>query len=273
MLRRQAIAPVVFAALVAAPAAASADANLRLTTGVDYSTGGYGQKQSTDVVYVPLSAKLYTGHWTFRAATGWLSVSGPATITSVDEEGGGGVDPGTVGGPGHQGRKGRQGFGDTYLGAKYSFEKLRGSAAYLDVQGKVRLPTGDHSAGLGVGATDFMVDAELGADWRTRGVYIDVGRRFLGDSSTLVRQDVWAYSTGAWAKFDSKTELGLWYFTRDPSVRGFDRPREIGAYVSRRLNSGWRAEVSLYEGLSEASEDFGAAFTITWRPDWGRRRR
>jgi hypothetical protein len=271
MLRRQAAASAVLAALLALPAAAWADTNLRFTTGVDYSTGDYGQKQSTDVIYAPLTAKLYTGHWTFRASTGWLSVDGPAAISTVDEDGGG-VDTGGVGGA-IRGRKLRQGFGDTYLGAKYSFEKLGGGPLYFDPQVKVRLPTGDHDKGLGVGATDLIVDGELGADWRTKGVYVDVGRRFQGDSSTLVRQDVWAYSAGGWAKFDARTELGIWYYTRDPSVRGFDRPREIGAYVSRRINAGWRVEFSLYEGLSESSEDFGGAFTITWRPGSGHRRR
>jgi hypothetical protein len=271
MFRRQAIAPAVLAVLVAAPAAALADTNLRFTTGVDYSSGSYGERESTDVIYVPLTAKLYTGHWTFRASTGWLSVDGPATISTVDEDGGG-VDTGGAG-PSIPGRRKRQGFGDTYLGAKYSFQKLGGGPFYFDAQAKVRLPTGDHDEGLGVGATDYIVDGELGADWRTKGIYLDIGRRFQGDSSTLVRQDVWAYSAGGWAKFDSKTELGMWYYTRDPSVRGLDRPREIGAYVSRRINSGWRAEISLYEGLSQSSADFGGAFTITWRPGWGHRRR
>ena len=271
MSRRNAIVSAAAIMLAATPAAAMADTYLRFATGVDYSTGGYGSKESTDVVVVPLVGKLYTGNWTFRASTTWLSVNGPADIGTIDEDGGG-VDPGTVGSPGHH-RKSRQGFGDTYVAAKYSFEKLGGGPAYLDVQGKVRLPTGDHDAGLGVGATDYIFDAELGADWRTWGVYFDLGRRYLGDTSTRVRQNGWSYSAGAWAKFNRNTELGMWYYTRDPSVAGNDRPRELGAYVSRRINSGWRVEWSLYEGLSEASPDFGTAITFTWRPEFGHRRR
>lgn len=271
MFGRQAIVSAAMLVLAAAPVAARADTNLRFATGVDYSTGSYGSPQSTDVVVVPVVAKLYTGNWTFRASTSWLSVDGPADIGTIDEDGGG-VDPGTVGAPGNN-RKARSGLGDSYVAAKYSFNKLGGGPAYLDLQGKVRLPTGDEDKGLGVGATDYMVDAEIGADWRTKGVYFDLGRRFLGDTSTLVRQNGWSYSTGAWAKFDRNTELGLWYYTRDPSVAGFGRPREVGAYVSRRVGSGWRVEVSLYEGLSEASPDFGSALTLTWRPDWGHRRR
>lgn len=273
MFRRQAIVSAAMFLLAAAPAAARADTYLRFATGVDYSTGSYGAPQSTNVVVVPVVAKLYTGNWTFRASTTWLSVDGPASIGTIDEDGaGGGVDPGTVGAPGAHNSQ-RQGIGDAYVAAKYSFNKLGGGPAYLDVQGKIRLPVGDESKGLGVGATDYMFDAELGADWRTKGVYFDLGRRFLGDTSTLVRQNGWSYSAGAWAKFDRNTELGLWYYTRDPSVAGFDRPREFGAYISRRINSGWRVEWSLYEGLSDASPDFGSALTLTWRPEWGHRRR
>lgn len=266
------VAGAAVGALVALAAVHEAHAapDVRFTTGVDYTSGGYGQARSTDVVLFPLSAKLYAGKWTFRASTSYLDVRGPANIGTVDEEGGG--DTGSVGTPGHN-KGARRGFGDSYLAAKYSFERLGGGPAYIDVQGKVRIPTGDHENGLGVGATDFTADAEFGADWKTKGLYVDVGRRFLGDSSTLVRQDGWAYSAGGWAAFDKKTEVGVWYFTRDPSIRGLERPREMGAYISRRIKGGWRAEVSLSQGLSPASPDVGAGFTISYRPDWRRRRR
>lgn len=271
MFRMFAGAAVGAFALSGLGAPAAEAANVRFSTGVDWTSGGYGQAKPTDVYVVPFSVKLYAGKWTFRASTSWLDVTGPADVAVIDDEGGG-SDPGTVGTPGHH-KRGRQGFGDSYLAAKYSFDHLGGGPAYVDVQGKVRLPTGSEDQGLGVGAVDYTVDAEFGADWRTKGLYVDIGRRFLGDNDHFVRQDGWAYSTGGWAVLDKKTELGMWYYTRDPSIAGFDRPREIGAYISRRLRNGWKAEVSLTEGLSDASPDVGAAFTLSYQPGWGHRRR
>lgn len=46
--------------------AAAEDPIFRISTGVDYSTGDYGDVVDTDIVYVPVTGKLIWGDFTAR---------------------------------------------------------------------------------------------------------------------------------------------------------------------------------------------------------------
>jgi hypothetical protein len=256
----------VLALSAAAPSVAQAD-SWRVTGGLDYTSGMYGEARETQVLAVPMSAKYINGALTFRAAVPYLYVDGPANIAVLDDGEIGGGD--VIGLPG-AGRQSRSGFGDTTLSATYAFNRLGGTRAYLDVTGKLRLPTGDREAGLGTGATDVIAEAELGHAFRWGGAYVAVGRRFLGDSEVRVREDGWQLNSGAWIS-QGENELGGYVSWKQASVRTFDDPAELGAYVARRITPHWRMQISAMTGLSDASPDFGTAISFTYRSDARRR--
>jgi hypothetical protein len=259
----------IFAAgvLAAVQAGAAHADSWRVTSGVDYSSGMYGESRATDVLAVPMTAKYVNGRWSFRASIPYLSVDGPANVAIVDEGGGdsdgGGGD--VIGGPGAR-RASRSGFGDTTLAATYSFNRLGGTRAYFDLTGKLRLPSGDEDRGLGTGATDVITEGELGGAFRWGGAYVSVARRFLGDSDRFTREDGWQVSGGGWLSH-GKDEVGAYWTWRDASVRRFDDPQEVGAYVSRRLTPHWKVQLSANAGLSDASPDLGTAVSFTYRSD------
>jgi hypothetical protein len=257
-----AVAALACVALVAFPAAATA-AELSLTTGVGYATGTYGAQRATDTTLVPLAAKLRTGGWSFGLSTEWVSVNGPADIGDIDDVGGAAVSGGGAG------KRDRQGFTDTHVSARYALNHLGGGPFYLDMQAKAAVSLG----GDPVSGARYVTDAELGAEWRGMGAYVDLGRRFMSESPAVRRRDAWAYAIGGWARLDRRTELGMWYVTHEAPVAGQPEPRKLGAYVSRDLNHNMRIAFTLYEGLSPASPDFGGGFRITWRPDFDFRRR
>jgi hypothetical protein len=254
---RVAAVAAVAASLLAGRAGA---ADLGLTTGVGYSTGSYGASRPTDTVLVPLTARLRAGRWTFTASTEWISVDGPGEVGAG------------LAAAGRAGKRDKQGFTDSNVSARYSFDHLGGTPAYLDVRGKVRFPTASDRS-LGQGGMGYIADAELGADWRTAGAYFDLGRRFMTDSGRVDRSDIWAYAVGGWARYDRRTELGLWYNAHGSATGTTDGSRRIGAYVSRDLASAWRAEITLYEGLTPSSPDFGGNIRFSWRPGNDFRRR
>jgi hypothetical protein len=257
-----AIAALAAAAIAAVPALAGA-AELSLTSGVGYATGGYGSTRTTDSLLVPLAAKLRAGSWTFGVSSEWVSVNGPADIVDIDEAGGAGLVPAKGG------KRDRQGFTDTTISARYAFDHIGGGPLYVDVQAK---------AGLAVASDGFndsrrLADVEVGGEWRSMGVYFDLGRRFLGDGPTVDRHDAWAYAIGGWARFDRHTEIGMWFVTHDAPVLGEPAARKLGAYVSRDLRPNLKLAVTLYEGLSPASPDFGGGLRLMWRPGSDFRRR
>lgn len=252
---------------LAAPGLAQAD-SWRVTGGLDYTSGMYGEARSTEVLAVPMSAKYVNGRLTFRAAIPYLYVDGPANVAVLDDgETGGGGD--VVGLPGAE-RQSRSGFGDTTLSATYAFNRIGGTRTYLDLTGKLRLPTGDADDGLGTGATDVIAEAELGHSFRWGGAYLAVGRRFLGDSDHLAREDGWQVNSGAWVSHGDD-ELGAYVSWKQASVRQFDDPSELGAYLARRITPHWRMQLSAMAGLTDASPDFGTAISFTYRSDARRR--
>lgn len=242
--------------LAAAPVLASA-AELSLTSGLGYATGDFGGAGNTNEVLVPLAAKLRAGAWTFGVSTEWVSVDGPAEVDDA------GLNPAKGG------KRDRQGFTDTNLSVRYAFDHIGGGPFYLDVQAK---------AGLSMASDGFnnsrrIVDAELGAESRKAGAYVDLGRRYLADTPGVQRRDAWAYAIGGWARFDRKTELGMWFVTHEAPVLGQPDPRKLGAYISRDLRPNLKLAFTLYEGLSPASPDFGGGLRLMWKPGSDFRRR
>jgi hypothetical protein len=269
-MKMHALAAGALTLMAAAPGLAHAADSWRVTGGLDYTSGMYGEARSTEVLAVPMSAKFIHDNWTFRASIPFLYVDGPANVAIVDEGGsgeGGGGD--VIGLPGAR-RDSRAGFGDTTLSATYSFNRLGGTRTYLDVTGKVRLPTGDENEGLGTGATDFIAESELGHSFKWGGAYVAVGRRFLGDTSRFEREDGWQTNAGLWFTH-GRDELGAYWSWKQASVRRFDDPQEVGAYVARRITPHWRMQISANAGLSDASPDLGTAISFTYRSDARRR--
>jgi len=259
------VGAIAFGAAV--PGMAQAD-SWRVTGGLDYTSGMYGEARETQVLAAPMSAKYINGALTFRAAIPYLYVDGPANVAVLDEgETGGGGD--VIGLPGAR-RQSRSGFGDTTLSATYAFNRIGGTRTYLDVTGKLRLPTGDENAGLGTGATDVIAEAELGHSFRWGGAYVALGRRFLGDSDRFAREDGWQVNTGAWVS-QGDNELGGYFSWKQASVRRFDDPSEVGAYVARRITPHWRMQISAMAGLTDASPDLGTAISFSYRSDARRR--
>lgn len=262
------------AALLAAPAvvfagAAQAETRVSFASGVDYSSGDYGDVTDTEVVSVPLSGRLTSGDWSFRVSIPYLSITGPADVADVIEGGGDGGD-----GTGSEGtivRTGTEsGFGDTSLSLTRRFRDIGGSESnlYVDVTGRMRLPTGDEETGLGVGATDYALSGEIGNSWDAGGAYVSAGRRFLGERDTgSDRQDGWQARVGGWLRAGEKTRYGAYYSWREASIEGNEDPSEVGANLSHRMSEALRVSVNASAGLSDASPDYSAGVSFTWRTE------
>ncbi|HCK83185.1 MAG TPA: hypothetical protein DHW63_01275 [Hyphomonadaceae bacterium] len=251
-------------------AMASADTRVSFASGVDYSSGDYGQAIDTEVLSVPLAARVITDHWSFRASIPYLSIKGPADVADTTEGGGGGDGGGDPGGAGSLARTGTEvGFGDLTLQATRSFRRLGGedSGVYFDVTGRVRLPTGDEDRGLGVGATDYTVLGEFGNSGETGGVYANAGWRFLGDRTGTEREDGAQAGVGAWLRVNEGARIGASASWREASSQGNDDPASASVFWSQRLSDNLRLSINAGAGLSEASADYTGGVRLTWRSD------
>lgn len=239
-------------AMIASPAAA--DEYVQISTGVDYSSGDYGETIDTDFLAVPVSIKYQTENFYLRASTSWVDVKGPAGFIPGD----GGVTPGDTGGD----VVSRTGLGDVNLAGGYSF--YLGGRTFFDAVGKVKLPTASESKFLGTGSTDFTAQGELLHSFGDVSVGAFGGRRFNGTSDLYDLRDVWLGGAGVYyAK--NKVSLGLDYEWREGSIAGSPDRSEATASITYKLSEALRLQGYSYTGFTDGSPDLGGGLQVLMR--------
>ena len=75
----------------------------RLSTGINYSTGGYGELIDTKVISAPVSLKYKKGNFSLRVSVPYVHVDGPGSLIETPEGSGGGSGRGSGGGSDNSG--------------------------------------------------------------------------------------------------------------------------------------------------------------------------
>jgi hypothetical protein len=258
-IRASRIALVVAASFFAIAGVAQAETRLSFSTGVDYSSGEYGGEETTEVIAVPFAVRLTVDDWTFRASSSYLDVSGPADISEDGETGEG---SGVVVRDGAE-----RGFGDTTVSIERAFRQIGGSDVYTEISARVRLPSGDETKGLGVGAVDYALVTEVGVANDIGGAYVSAGYRFLGQrDGGPERRDGMQAGIGAWLPVGNRMRVGAFGNWREASTDGNDDPATAGAYISYRIAERLRVTFTGSGGLSDASPDYMAGIRFNWLP-------
>lgn len=238
--------------VMAAPAAA--DDSIQIGTGVDYSSGDYGDVEDTDFLAIPFSLKYQSGDFYVRASTSWVDVKGPSGVIPGD----GGVAPGGTGGE----VTSRSGMGDVWLAAGYSMGVAEGT--WFDAVGKVKLPTASESKFLGTGSTDFVAQGELLHTIGPVSLGAYGGRRFNGSSDLFELRDVWLGGLGIYTNAGGLA-LGLDYDWRQGSTETAPDISELTASATYKLNDSLRLQGYGYTGLADGSPDLGGGLQLLLR--------
>lgn len=240
---------------LATPAVAQ-DSNdyFQVGTGVDYSTGDYGEVEDTTMLAVPISARLQSGDFSLRASVNWLTIKGPDGVIPGD----GGATPGGSAGAVTR----RSGIGDVNLAATYSL--ALGDTTYFDVTGKVKLPTADEAKFLGTGTTDFTAQGEVSQVFGDLTASVRGGRRFNGSSPLFALEDVWLAGAGLYLR-RGDTTFGLDYDWREGSLPTSADRSEATASVTHALTPAFRLQAYGYTGFSDGSPDAGGGLQVLYR--------
>lgn len=242
----------------------------RLSLGVNYSTGDYDSLVgTTDVVSVPVSLRYRSGGFSFKLSVPYVHVNGPGSL--LDTPQGGGSD----GGDGDAddaselddgvalAMQSRGGIGDVAVTATYSLPL--GSNFYIDANGRIKLPTASTVKRLGSGEVDYSGGLELGYDDGAMGYYISGRRRFIGNSATSNRRDVWGLATGFSASASPWLRLGADYGWSQSTRASGGTISEVTGWASFRLSRAVRLQVYAATGLSAASANFASGATASLR--------
>lgn len=235
--------------------ASAEEGEWKFTSGADYSSGDYNDASETTMLYVPLSASYKRGNWTGKISTGWLSIDGPGNV----------VDGGVVL-PGGGTDRSESGVADTWLALTYSLEALPSELGYLDLTGKVKMPTADEDKGLGTGEVDYALQADYFYVMGKLTPMFTAGYKFKGDPDDVNLNNVLFLSAGADLRCSDNTHIGASLDFQQASVSGVDDPLEVFAYLNHKISEAWSLSPYVYYGLSDSSPDLGGGLQLIFKP-------
>lgn len=226
-----------------------------VSSGLDYSTGDYGQVRNTNILVVPFSVRYKTDAWSYKVAT----------VYQYIEEGSGGF---LIGGnivPNNRGLTNVSGLGDFIVSTRYTFDTITNLDTEFDLTGRVKLATADETKGLGTGSNDYTV--ELGVYQpliNNVDMFSSLGYRIKGDLPQTKLNNVWLGSVGFSFPWDEDTKFGLIYDFRQSAITGGPAISEINPYWDWKIDKNRSMNTYGVFGLSNGSPNFGAGMQVSY---------
>jgi len=227
----------------------------RGTTGFDFSTGRYGADKATEVLYVPFTLQATKGPWTLKTDVSWIRVSGPALL----------LDGSAVGTVPIRTSGSASGQGDINVYARYSVEQLYDRNVFVDITGRVKIPTASFTDGLGTGEWDQSLQVDVATVFGKFVPFGVIGYRFTGSPTGYTLRDVIYGTVGLQYTWSPRFATGLYYDVRQSSIPTAAAPQEGTAYVNFKINDAWSLNVYGVMGFSKNSPDAGGGSFITYQ--------
>ena len=252
--RLAALASLAISPFALHPTSAAAEDYVQVGTGVDYSSGDYGNAEDTKILSVPFSLKVKKDAFFVRASIPYLHVKGPGSVVAGD---GGPVPGGTAGAV-----TSNDGIGDLSLSAGYTLDVT--DSTYFDIIGRVKIPTASESKNLGTGTTDFTAEAAITHQFGELSLSARGGRRFNGSSTRFPLRDVWQAGAGAYYQAGDMM-LGLDYDWREGSLSTASDRSEVTGSVTYKVTSAVRIQGYGYTGFTDGSPNAGGGLQLLYR--------
>ncbi|MEM9880949.1 MAG: transporter [Pseudomonadota bacterium] len=258
------------------------------TAGADYSTGDYGADEDTDIIFVPVSARLRWENVSVRISVPYLSVDGPGDVIPGDgtpivtdrcasiqftrpvlferfcqtEENTASGDDGQS-----------SGLGDIVVAASYALPADITGDFGITFEGRVKLPTADVDAALGTGKTDFTVVVDAAWYGSTITPFVTLGYRIFGDPTftddlgdfTVDLENGFTTSAGLTLPIGDSTALTFAYDYLQKSVDTADNIHELYGAITAPLNDVWGITAYGVAGLTDASADVALGVSLRYR--------
>lgn len=257
-------------AISAVSAPALADDKVSLTTGFDYSTGKYGNTQSTDILYVPVTAKYESDNLTLKLTVPYISVTGPGGVIQgfgrVPQPAGG-----TTGGVSRFGRPSggtssatstNSGLGDVIASAGYTV--YTGDALSVDAVGKVKFGTADANKGLGTGRNDYSAELDGYYTLAPKStLFVTAGYKIVGAPAGVPTTNVPYGMLGFDQKTSEVSNAGVMYSQVNSVSPTIPDQKDVTFYVSKKYSPTLKIQANLLKGFSTSSPDLGVGLMVT----------
>jgi hypothetical protein len=234
------------------------DGIFKLTSGVDYSTGKYGQQESTDITCIPFTGKYEVDRWTLKLTVPWIKIVGNGVVT--------GNDALLVSNNNSSRRTSESGLGDVVSGVTYTAIESAENGFILDTTGKIKFGTASYQRGLGTGENDYTVQIDAYKIIEKFTLMGTLGYKKLGDPDNYDLYNVWFGSLGVNYKFDDKNSGGTFVDLRQRASEYGTNLREYTVYYSHKFNQTYKLQTYLSHGDTRSSADWGGGIMLgyTW---------
>ncbi|PXA04791.1 hypothetical protein DDZ13_06390 [Coraliomargarita sinensis] len=229
----------------------------KISSGVDYSSGDYGSDVDTEILFVPLTLSYANNPWKAKVTIPWIQIKGPGNVV-------GGGDGGVIIGDGGTRTTTESGLGDIWTSLSYSVEEIPAEWFYLDLVGKVKIPTADEDRGLGTGEFDYTLQLDFFKPLGQLTPIATVAYKIKGDPDDYELDNVFYISVGADYRLNDKTNIGATLDFQEASSDSSEDSVEIFSYLSHSLNEDWKLTGYTYFGLTDGSPDAGGGLSLSY---------
>ena len=229
-----------------------------LGLGAYYANGDYGDSNSTEILYVPVSYEANFGRWGFQLVMPWLEVRGRGNVLVNI----GGITRAVAGTQ----RAKSSGIGDVIASAIYQFDPVSESAPFIDLRLDVKLPTADEGRSLGTGETDVSIQIDLSQNVSTSVIFATIGRNHRGKTSLYPGLKDSSFAQVGFARpFSENWNGGIFFDYREAASSFSDDSRELVPYLSWQLSEKWSFTALVTRGFTDASADYSVMGQIIYR--------
>ncbi len=228
----------------------------KFSGGCDYSSGKYGDAKRTSILFIPYRAGYKQGNWSGQVSVSWVSIDGPGTV----------LEGGVVLPSGGGATRRESGVGDTWLALAYDVEDFPAKLGFLDVVGKLKVPTADEDKGLGTGEFDEVLQLDHMYPMGRLTPMTTLAYKKRGDPPSGDLKDTVYCSVGADWRQTRNFHVGASLDYQQASVDGVDDPLDLFAYMNYKHSVRWTVLPYLYVGLSKGSADLGGGIQLTFKP-------
>jgi hypothetical protein len=239
---------------------ASGGTSVSVSSGIDYSTGKYGEAKSTDIL-VGLTNLSVTSHdFTLSASLPYLTIAGPAFVVV----GPGGVPVLIKPRPGTD-SAGRSGWGDLSLGVSYTLPAELLDDFEVAVTERTKVATADASKGLSTGATDFSFYVDVSRQFDIWSPFVNFGYHVPGKPSFYSFDDAPSFSVGTSVALGSDlVAIASYDFDGSISSTLADAQQLFGSMTWLATNDISLTAYADY-GLSSGAPKVGTGLFISWK--------
>ena len=233
---------------------------ITVSTGLDYSSGRYGDTQSTDTLVSLNSLTFNKGNFQFIVSMPYLTITGPAYAVV----GAGGV-PVVIRPKGGATSTYRTGWGDLGLNALYTIPAEDFYDFEVTLTGHTKIATANASKGLSTGATDFGFSLDVSRQWDDWGPFVTLGYNVPGSPSFYAFNDAPSFSVGtSYQASDNFFLIGSYDF--DGSISStLPDAQQLFTSASWEFSEHWTTTAYAEFGLSSGAPKVGTGLMLSWK--------